>query len=371
MAGRTLLAGGGRRNRPVQPLFRQLALKPITIVGGGLAGLTLGIALRQQSVPVVIWELGQYPRHRVCGEFISGHGQETLRKLGLLELIAAAGARHALTAAFFSPTRGCTPHSLPQPALCLSRFKLDALLADKFRELGGDLRCRARSPHHASDEGVVRASGRRPQAEADAGGWHWFGVKAHARDLSLRADLELHTCRNGYVGLCRLRDGLVNICGLFRRRKGDPETLHGVPERLRGEPGTVLYELLSKAQFDPDSFCAVGGLQPAPRQEPDSNECCIGDSLTMIPPFTGNGMSMAFESAELATIPLAAFAQGTMGWETAREQVAARCSTAFARRLGWAGWLQRALLAAPLQAHLLPVVLKSRLCWKFFFWATR
>jgi 2-polyprenyl-6-methoxyphenol hydroxylase-like FAD-dependent oxidoreductase len=29
-------------------------LKRITIVGGGLAGLTLGIGLRQQSVPVTI-----------------------------------------------------------------------------------------------------------------------------------------------------------------------------------------------------------------------------------------------------------------------------------------------------------------------------
>ena len=30
--------------------------KPITIVGGGLAGLALGIGLRQAGVPVVIHE---------------------------------------------------------------------------------------------------------------------------------------------------------------------------------------------------------------------------------------------------------------------------------------------------------------------------
>ena len=29
-------------------------MKPITIVGGGLAGLTLGIGLRQREVPVTI-----------------------------------------------------------------------------------------------------------------------------------------------------------------------------------------------------------------------------------------------------------------------------------------------------------------------------
>ena len=54
------------------------APRPLTIVGGGLAGLTLGIALRQRGVPVTIWEAGHYPRHRVCGEFICGRGRETL-----------------------------------------------------------------------------------------------------------------------------------------------------------------------------------------------------------------------------------------------------------------------------------------------------
>ena len=70
-------------------------MKPITIVGGGLAGLTLGIGLRQRGVPVSVIEAGQYPRHRVCGEFISGRGQETLTRLGLTEPLRQAGLRAA------------------------------------------------------------------------------------------------------------------------------------------------------------------------------------------------------------------------------------------------------------------------------------
>ena len=43
----------------------------LTIAGGGLAGLSLGIALRSRGVPVRVIEAASYPRHRVCGEFIS------------------------------------------------------------------------------------------------------------------------------------------------------------------------------------------------------------------------------------------------------------------------------------------------------------
>jgi len=75
-------------------------LKPITIVGGGVAGLALGIGLRQRGVPVTLWEAKRYPRHRVCGEFISGRGQRTLVRLGLMEKMRNAGAVWAQNAKF-------------------------------------------------------------------------------------------------------------------------------------------------------------------------------------------------------------------------------------------------------------------------------
>ncbi len=78
------------------------ALRPITIVGGGLAGLTLGIGLRQRGIPATVIEAGHYPRHRVCGEFMSGRGVEVLERLGLREALERAGAVEARSAMFFS-----------------------------------------------------------------------------------------------------------------------------------------------------------------------------------------------------------------------------------------------------------------------------
>src|SRR5438105_3451731 len=119
-------------------------MKPITIVGGGLAGLTLGIGLRQRGVPVAVWEAGHYPRHRVCGEFISGRGQDTIERLGLRDSFIHAGAVMARSAAFFAKRANSPVRPLTPPALCLSRFTMDALLADQFQNCGGELRPKQR-----------------------------------------------------------------------------------------------------------------------------------------------------------------------------------------------------------------------------------
>ncbi len=344
-------------------------LKPITIVGGGLAGLTLGIGLRQRGVPATLWEAGRYPRHRVCGEFISGHGQATLARLGLRELLEHAGAKGAGTAAFFSTTRSTGPRPLLARALCLSRFTLDFLLAEKFRELGGDLRESERRREPDAGTGVVRATGR--QAWTGTGGTRWFGLKAHARNVSLTADLEMHVSPQGYIGLCRLGGGKVNVCGLFRQRAGESGRMQDRLELLRGPLDSLLRRRLAAAEFVEDSFCAVAGLSLRPHRAVARPDCCIGDAITMIPPVTGNGMSMAFESAEFAIEPLAAWSGGEISWTEARSRIARHCDAAFARRLAWARWLQRFLLTPSLQNVLVLLAARSDRFWRLAFEKTR
>src|SRR6476646_4798086 len=169
--------------------------KQITIIGGGLAGLTLGIGLRRRGIPVTVLEAGHYPRHRVCGEFISGCGQQSLASLGLLDPLRS-GALQAGTAAFFPPGQSNPPiRRLEQKAICISRFRLDSILAETFRAAGGELRENTRVDLSDLDAGTIRASGRRAHPIED--GYAWFGVKIHARNLPLVADLEMHAFENG------------------------------------------------------------------------------------------------------------------------------------------------------------------------------
>ncbi len=343
--------------------------KPITIIGGGLAGLTLGIGLRRHGVPVTLQEAGHYPRHRVCGEFISGRGQQSLARLGLRELLDQAGAVSAQTTAFYSASQKSGPHALPSPAICLSRHTLDLVLAKRFRELGGELlEGRRGSPEH-SGEGFVRATGRR--AQTGANGPQWFGLKIHARNVVLAADLEMHFSPGGYVGLCRINGGEVNICGLFRKRAGENSEGGNGHERLRGHPGSPLQERLAGAKFDEGSLCAVAGLALRPQQAAARAEICVGDAITMIPPVTGNGMSMAFESAEIAVEPLTAWSRGETAWSEAHRKIAKDCDAAFARRLAWARWLQQLVLTPSLQKPLVALAARSEWFRRLAFVCTR
>jgi len=340
--------------------------RPITIVGGGLAGLTLGIALRQRDVPVTLWEAGRYPRHRVCGEFISGRGQQVLARLGLGEILA--GAVRAQTAVFFAGRNRSPIRALPEPALCLSRHALDHRLAGEFHRLGGDLRENARWPQNDFPEGVVRATGRRPQPQKHH--WRWFGLKAHGKNIPLAADLEMHVSHSGYVGVNRINGGEVNVCGLFRARPGGDRP-DAAFDRLRGETGSPLRERLAGVQMDEASFCSVAGLSLAPHRAVDRKECCVGDTLTMIPPVTGNGMSMAFESAELAVAPLLAYSRENASWPDAQRSIARACDAAFSGRLRWARRLQRLMLSPLLQSPIGSLVLRSEWLWQFMFTRTR
>jgi menaquinone-9 beta-reductase len=341
-------------------------MRPITIIGGGLAGLTLGIALRQRGVATTVIEAGHYPRHRVCGEFISGRGLTILQELELAEMVRGLGVHVARTAAFFTKTRALGTRQLPAEAICISRFALDAALSQRFCESGGALRQGERWRDEHFGAGVVCASGRR--AHPLENGWRWFGLKVHARGALLDADLEMHLSDNSYVGLCRLTGGEVNVCGLFRRRVN--ENARG--ESLnwwRGEPGSRLFVRLEHSEFDMESFCAVAGLglRPQPIEE---RECRIGDALTMIPPITGNGMSMAFESAHLALEPLLAYARGEESWERVTAQVACALRRAFARRLQWAAVLHR-LIFSPFASASMGLFFRAAPAWRASFALTR
>jgi flavin-dependent dehydrogenase len=305
-------------------------IHPVTIAGGGLAGLSLGIALLRRGVDVTLHEAGKYPRHRVCGEFVSGVSTPTLDKLGI--------ARQLDQAVPLATSRWFDAHGpiagFPVSGRGISRWALDRSLQSEFVRSGGDLRTGSRV---APADGTVWAAGR-VRTDGD-----WIGVKCHVRGLEVAADLEMHIGSNGYAGLAKIEGEKVNVCGLFRKSRGigGKDALF---QCLRAGGLAGLAERIIRAAPDPDSFCAVAGFETGRQSGPPFS---IGDAANMIPPFTGNGMTMAIESAALALDPLLEFAAGKISWSEAGGATARAQRRQFARRMRVSGWIHPLITRRP------------------------
>jgi len=315
-------------------------MKPVTIVGGGLAGLTLGLQLRQKGVPVLLHDAGTYPRHRVCGEYLSGRALSIIESLGLRSGLDRLGAVESSDVLLSLGSSVLSRRTLPQPALCLSRYEFDRFLVQELTKAGGEIQTGHRIPPQPA-EGTVLATGRHPSAKQH--GWRWFGLKAHARNVNLEAGLEMHLSSHGYIGLCRIENNQVNICGLFRSRSPVPDLANSWKTWLAGDLNSLLHKRVCHAGWDDSSFTSIAALSLAPQRASVRAGLRIGDALTMIPPVTGNGMSMAIEGADLATNPLVDWSSNKLDWDSAVQKVATNLDAAFAPRLRHARWLQHAM----------------------------
>lgn len=314
----------------------------IHIVGGGLAGLSLGIALGRAGVAVEIFEAGDYPRHRVCGEFIAGLDDATIGRLGIGPALAGAAACDRTTWTLRGEAIG--REVLPVPARGISRHVLDARLAEMFVAAGGTLTVRTRLPAPGPQPGWVEASGRIARESSP-----WLGLKLHARLRPATDGLEVHLGDGAYVGVSNVEEGWSNLCGLFRLRPG----VRGPRDQvlaayLRASGLTGLAERLVGAEIRPGSRCAVAGLIFARRVLRD-DRVRLGDAGGMIPPFTGDGMALAFTSAALALDPLLAWTRHERSWPETVQAIGGALHREFRVRLRTAALVHPFLLHPTLQ----------------------
>lgn len=291
----------------------------ITIIGGGLAGLTCAIHLLKYGFEVSLIEKQQYPKHKVCGEYISN---EVLPYLNWLEIDLTA--LHPTSISHFelsSPSGKVLGCALPLGGFGISRFTLDHFLWElarqrgcnciqdtvtsvKFLEDRFELELAGKGMLHA--EIVLGAFGKRSSLDQKLSRPFllkkspWLAVKGHYSG-SFRDDLvALHNFQGGYCGASKVESDRINICYLtdyksFKAYKNiqdfQKNVLYKNP-RLEHlfENSTPLFDqplTISQVSFE--------------KKEPVyAHMLMIGDTAGLIHPLCGNGMAMAIHSAKIA-----------------------------------------------------------------------
>ncbi len=236
--------------------------------------------------------------------------------------------RHRSTAWFCRDREKFSPPNY-RAGLGISRYALDERLSRSFRELGGALRERSRCERRKAATGcLVRGEKRRQKGR-------WIGLKCHVLGLDLNADLEMHLASNGYVGLAKWNETRSTFAvssawsPAFRVRAFERSS--GICARGAST--------CSRREYSPrgstrNPFLALRDFNSAGRRHTDGI-APLGDAWGMIPPFTGNGMSMAFESAELAAEPLQEWHKGREMWSETLERISRKLKRRFARRMFW------------------------------------
>ena len=110
----------------------------VVVIGGGLAGLVAAIHMAKNGMQVTIIEKNDFPKHKVCGEYISN---EVLPYLKSLQIDIDSLQPKAIDQLIFSLKSGkIIATKLPLGGLGISRFALDFYLYQYAISLGCDVR---------------------------------------------------------------------------------------------------------------------------------------------------------------------------------------------------------------------------------------
>src|SRR5919201_5224420 len=96
----------------------------LIVIGGGPAGSAAAITAARLGAHVVLLERGRFPRHKVCGEFVSQESLGILRRLLQPDSLLGDQPPRVGRARFFVDGKVLRAPVSP-PAASISRFELD------------------------------------------------------------------------------------------------------------------------------------------------------------------------------------------------------------------------------------------------------
>jgi flavin-dependent dehydrogenase len=310
----------------------------LIVIGGGPAGTSAAITAARSGARVLLLERARFPRHKVCGEFVSAESLDLLA--ALLNSQYGAVLHHAIRiprARLYLDGRVLKTAIAPAAA-SIARLDLDAALWQSAKNAGVEAQpeITVHSIFQSSPgTGPFRILTGNEELEACAlvnasGRWsnligattknaatqrRWLGIKAHFVESEADASVDLYFFEGGYCGVqpVGLRGSRshprVNACAMVRA-----EVARTLPEVFAQHP--ALFQRSASWQMLSETITTSPLIFSDPKPE-QNGVLMAGDAAGFVDPFVGDGISLALRSGSLAGQCLIPFFAGEISLQDA------------------------------------------------------
>lgn len=221
----------------------------VAILGAGIAGTCAAKDLADKGWDTLLLDRKEFPRHKVCGEFLSPEFQGMLSEIGLHQAVESLKPVR-IDRAFLTLSKGDSLE-IPLPAMAwgVSRYVLDTALHQAAQQAGVQLytgitvmsvcpnqegflietrqgteqeQFQARTVIGAMGAHRLEQEHKRVVTFTNRKGLNkqkpmYVGVKSHFTDIPIDSAVELYFFPGGYLGLSPLPCGKVNAAALIDR----------------------------------------------------------------------------------------------------------------------------------------------------------
>jgi flavin-dependent dehydrogenase len=335
------------------------------IAGGGLAGLSLSIQLAKAGYKVILFEKEKYPFHKVCGEYISLESWIFLEELGLplsdwnlpiiKKLIISA------------PNGNFLESDLPLGGFGISRYKIDAALADIARSVGVKILEETKVVDIIFDKKtstiicgadkyfatvVCGTFGKRSNLDVK---WkrnfvrqknnklnNYIGVKYHVQTDFPADQIALHNFKNGYCGISKIEDDKYCLCYLTTAKnlKDSGNSINKMEENIL-QKNPFLKKIFSSSTILYQQPVTISQISFAKKTQVQNHILLTGDAAGMITPLCGNGMSMAMHGSKIAFECIVPFLKKEIARHEMEQEYIDAWNKQFSKRLLAGRFIQR------------------------------
>ncbi len=292
----------------------------VIVIGGGLAGLCNAIHLSKLGKKVLLIEKNEYPKHKVCGEYISN---EVLPYLDFLEVNPFDFGAVRINNFQLSTTKSnIISAKLPLGGFGISRYTLDLVLSEKAKENGVTIlqdvvlnitflkdvfQVETKDNNIFTSKITIGAFGKRSLLDVKMGRNFiqkkspYLGVKIHVKGNFKEDLVALHNFKGGYCGVSKVENNAINLCYItnyatFKQYKNIEDFQEQVVFK-----NNYLKEIFHSSEALFEKPLSISQISFETKKPVENHILMCGDSAGMIHPLCGNGMSMAIQSAQLAS----------------------------------------------------------------------